>query len=53
MLEITLVLWSIMCGLIIGICLTQWSVRTKLREAAESGRRLEWGGRLYNVTEDK
>jgi hypothetical protein len=53
MTEVVMILWSIALGLIVGISLTQWSVRVKLREAAESGRRLEWSGRLYNITEDR
>lgn len=53
MTEITLVLWSIVAGMIVGILLTRWSVCVKLRESAESGRRLEWDGVLYNVTEDR
>ena len=53
MTEITLVMWPIAAGLIIGILLTRWSCAVKLREAAKSGRRLEWDGVLYNVTEDR
>jgi len=53
MTELALVLWSLMFGLIVGILFTRWSFGEKLQEAAECGRRLEWDGFLYNVTEDE
>jgi len=50
--EIALTFFALMSGIAIGIMLTRWSFTVKLDEAAESGRRLEWDGILYNVTED-